>query len=91
MVKPLGIYRVIDTDDYVVGAELGGMFMTSEVLSPDDVEDMIIGNMDLSDYHLTDERDKAITQFEEVPYEKWAEIAGTELAEPSEAVGSESK
>lgn len=74
-----GIYKIDSTDDYVVGAELGGMFMTSEVLDADDIQELIAGDMELADYDLTDERGRGVAAFTLVPYEKWAEIAGTEV------------
>lgn len=80
-----GIYKINGTDDYVVGAELGGMFMTSETLDSDDIEELIAGNMELADYELSSERRRGISEFTFVPYEKWAEIAGVEV----EAVNNE--
>lgn len=74
-----GIYRVSGTDDHVVGAELGGMFMTSELLNAEDVEDLITGAISLLDCVLTDERNRAVVEFELIPYEKWVEIEGSEI------------
>lgn len=79
MTLPPGIYRINGVDEYVVGAEAGGMFMTSEILDSDDIEDLITGEMDLVDYDLSTERAKTIAAVTLVPYEKWPEIAGTDV------------
>lgn len=79
MTLPAGIYRINGVDEYVVAAESGGMFMTSEILDADDIEELIAGNMDLIDYELSSERSRDVTNFTLVPYEKWAEIAGEEI------------
>ena len=80
-----GIYRINGAEEYVVASEVGGMFLTSELLDSDDIEDLITGGMKLADYALSTERTKAISDFTFVPYEKWAEIAGVEIKEINNA------
>lgn len=80
-----GICGIDGTDEYVVGAEVGGMFMTSEILDSDNIEDLITGEMDLVDYDLSTERAKTIAAVTFVPYEKWPEIAGTKIETPGGA------
>lgn len=76
---PPGIYRVDGTDEYVVAAEAGGMFMTSETLDSEDIEELISGQMDLTDYALSSERARPVSKFTLIPYEKWIEIPGVEI------------
>ena len=74
-----GIYEISGERKYVVGAEVGGIFMVSETLDADDIEDLITNGLVVSDYDLSSDRAQAVPTFREVPYEKWAEIAGTEI------------
>ena len=77
-----GIYEVTGRREYVVGAEVGGIFMVSEILDADDIEDLITNGLVVSDYDLSSDRAQAVPTFREVPYEKWAEIAGSEIDPP---------
>lgn len=81
MAMPLGIYKVIGVDEYVVGAEQGGLFVTSEVLDAEDVEDLIMEEMLLEDYELDAERARPASDFEHIPHARWVEIAATEVKE----------
>lgn len=75
MPVPLGIYKVVDVDEYVIGCESEGMFLTSEILDADDIEDLITEYFSLYDYELTPERARPIEDFSYVQPEKWVEIA----------------